>query len=540
MMSPERNRKFRTGAACLLLLLALELWPSGHSTAQSVTRISIMNADILRIEKAGGSSVRRLIGNVQLKQDSTWFYCDTAALYDNNFVNAVGNIRIDYSDSVHLSGDYLTYSGDTRIAVLDSNVVLIDPRATLYTDHLEYDRNNGLAYYNTGGRIVDGDNVMTSRIGYYYTRLNEFMFRDSVVAVNPDNRMVADTLRYHTESEFVYIEGPTNIYGKKDHIYSEKGWYDTKTDRSELSRNNAIIHEDQILKADWIYYDQEREYGKATGNVWLKDTVQDVILEGGISEFYRDERPSYITDSARAILIEETDSLFMHADSFLLVLDSADEARYIFAYHQMKFYRKDMQGMCDSLIYRVQDSLISMLGNPVIWSDENQLTSDSVWMHLSKNRVDSMVMFNMAFIISRDTAETFNQIKGKQMRAYFFENKLYRVRVFGNAETVYYVREDNGLLIGINSSLSSDMVIHVNDNKIREIIYLTQPDAVLFPEEQFPSEKKFLKDFKWIEDQRPADKSQIFIWLEEEEKNQEGQPGAEEEPVPGTGGGSED
>jgi hypothetical protein len=161
-------------------------------------------------------------------------------------------------------------------------------------------------------------------------------------------------------------------------------------------------------------------------------------------------------------------------------------------------------------------------------------------MHLSKNRVDSMVMFNMAFIISRDTAETFNQIKGKQMRAYFFENKLYRVRVFGNAETVYYVREDNGLLIGINSSLSSDMVIHVNDNKIREIIYLTQPDAVLFPEEQFPSEKKFLKDFKWIEDQRPADKSQIFIWLEEEEKNQEGQPGAEEEPVPGTGGGSED
>ncbi len=524
----------------MLLLLVLELWPSGRSVAQSVTRINIVNADTLRIEKSGGRNVRRMVGNVQMKQDSTWFYCDTATLFDNNNVYAVGNIRIEYSDSVHLHGDYLTYSGDSRIAVLDSNVVLIDPRATLYTDHLEYDRNSGLAYYNTGGRIVDGDNVLTSKIGYYYTRRNEFMFRDSVVAVNPDNRMLSDTLRYHTETEFVYIEGPTNIYGEKDHIYSEKGWYDTKTDRSELSRNNSIIHEDQILKADWIYYDQEMEYGKAIGNVWLKDTVQDVILEGGISEFYRDERPSYITDSARAILIEATDSLFMHADSFLMVLDSADKARYIFAYHQMKFYRKDMQGMCDSLIYRVQDSLIAMLGNPVIWSDENQLTSDSVWMHLSENRVDSMVMFNMAFIISRDTTETFNQIKGKQMRAYFFENKLYRVRVFGNAETVYYVREDNGSLIGINSSLSSDMVIHVDDNKIREIIYLTQPDAILFPEDEFPSDKKYLKDFKWIEDQRPADKSQIFIWLEEEEAGDKEEPqDAEEEPGTGTEGESE-
>lgn len=456
--------------------------------------------------------MQHLFGNVVLRQDSTLFYCDTATLDENNNANAVGRIHIMYSDSVHLYGDFLTYNGNSRIAVLDSNVVLIDPRATLYTDHLEYDRNKGTAYYFTGGRIVDKENVLTSKIGRYYTNTYDFLFKDSVVAVNPDYTMYADSMIYNTESEIVYIDGPTNIYGKEDHIYSEKGWYDTKDDRSELSRNNRIEHESQIMKADWIFFDQENEYGKALHNIWIKDTVQNVIMEGEVSEFFRKENRSYITDSARAILIDQQDSLFMHADSFRLVTDSSDAVKFIYAYHRMKFYRADMQGKCDSLVYKVNDSIIAMLGSPVLWSGRNQITCDSVWMHISDNRIDSMTMFNMAFIISRDSTESFNQIKGKQMKAYFFENKLYKIKVFGNAETLYYVRDDNNGLIGINSSIASDMVILITDDKIREIIYLKQPDAVLFPEKDFPAEKQYLKDFKWIEDQRPVNKQEIYFW----------------------------
>jgi hypothetical protein len=277
-----------------------------------------------------------------------------------------------------------------------------------------------------------------------------------------------------------------------------------------LSRNNKIIHEQQVLKADWIYYDRGNEYGKALGNVWIKDMQENVILEGQISEFFRNEKHSYITDSARAILIEERDSLFLHADSLIMVMDSADKAKLIFAYHDMKFFRNDMQGKCDSLVYKVNDSIIAMLGSPVIWSDENQITSDSIWMHISDNRIDSMAMFNMAFIISRDSTDTFNQIKGKQMKAYFRDNRLDNIRVFGNAETIYYVREDNGAMIGVNSALSSDMVIHIRENKIKQIVYLKMPDAVLFPENDFPAEKKFLRDFRWIEEERPKDKHDIF------------------------------
>jgi lipopolysaccharide export system protein LptA len=498
-----------------LIVSAVIIWGVIPIQAQKTTQVYIEHADFAKLGSEKGRNFQRLIGNAKLRQDSTYFYCDTASLYDGNNLVAVGQVHISYSDSVNLYGDYLTYDGNTRIAVLDSNVRLVDKRATLYTDHMEYDRNHSVAYYFTGGRIESKKNVLTSMTGRYFTQSYDFIFSDSVVAVNPDYTMYADTLRYNTESEMVFIEGPTNIYGKDDKIYSEKGWYDTRNNQAELDRNNRIEHLEQILKGDWIYYDREKEYGKAVGNVWLKDTVQKVILEGGISEFYRSEKYSYVTDSACAILIDARDSLYMHADSFILVLDTADKARLLLAHHRMKFFKSDLQGMCDSLIYRVKDSVIALLNQPVLWSDENQLTADSMWLYISKNRIDSMVLFNMAFIISRDSSDSFNQIKGKQMRAYFRDNKLYMIKVQGNAETIYFVRDEKKAMIGINKSIASNMAIMLDDRKIKKIIYLTQPDAVLYPEKDLVEEDKFLKDFNWIEEQRPADRQGIYIWKPE-------------------------
>jgi lipopolysaccharide export system protein LptA len=499
----------------MLVIMTGLFTPVTPLLAQKTTQVYIEHADMLKFASENGTDVQVLMGNAVLRQDSTYFYCDTATLDENNNLRAVGRVHISYSDSVHIYGDYLTYHGDSKIALLDSNVRLIDKRATLYTDHLEYDRNQAIAYYFTGGRIEDEENVLTSKIGRYFTRTYDFLFRDSVVVVNPDYTIYSDTMRYNTESEIVYIEGPTNLYGKEDHIYSEKGWYDTRINQAELSRNNQIMHLEQILKGDWIFYDQEREYGKAIGHVWIKDTAQNIILEGGISEFYRSEKYSYVTDSARAILVETYDSLYMHADSFIMVLDSADDPRLIFAYNKMKFFKDDMQGMCDSLVFRVQDSIIALLKNPVLWSDENQLTADSMWMHISDNRIDSMVLFNMAFIISRDSTESYNQIKGKQMRAYFRDNELYRIKVQGNAETIYFVREEDYDLIGINKTVSSSMVIMLEDRKVKKIFYLTQPEATLFPENELPEDGQFLKDFKWITGQRPVNKDEIYIWKEE-------------------------
>lgn len=518
-MHPKRERSISLILVLWLFVLSAAFWPSSFIFAQKTTKVQIEHADQLKFGNENGKNFKKLVGNAILKQDSTYFYCDSATLDDENNLRAVGRIHINYADSVHIYGDFLTYYGDIKIAVLDSNVKMIDKRATLYTDHLEYDRNLAIAYYNQGGRIEDEDNVLTSKIGRYFTRTYEFLFKDSVVVVNPDYTMYSDTLKYNTETEIVYIEGPADLYGKEDHIYSEKGWYDTRLNRAELSKNNRIRHLEQILRGDWIYYDGETEYGKALGNVWVKDTVQKVILEGGVSEFFREKKYSYMTDSARAILIDTYDSLYMHADSFILVMDSADHAKDLFAYNHMKFYKDDLQGACDSLVFRIQDSVIALLNSPVLWSDENQLTADSMWMYVSDNRIDSLVLYNLAFIVSRDSTDTFNQIKGRQMRAYFMKNQLYRIKVMGNAETIYYVRDENYELIGINKSVSSNMVIKLFDRKVKQIYYLSRPEATLYPEKDISKEDQYLRDFKWITGQRPASMHDIYIWKEAGSEN---------------------
>jgi hypothetical protein len=415
-----------------------------------------------------------------------------------------------------LYGHFLKYDGNTRIAVLDSNVVLNDNRATLYTDHLLYDRNVNIAFYNTGGRIVDEDNVLTSITGRYYTDTDDFFFRDSVVVTTPDYTMYSDTLRYNTESEIVYIYGPTNIYGENEHLFSEEGWYDTQNDLSELYKNNIIYYNAQILKADTIFYNDGKGYGKAIGNIWMKDTAQKVIMEGSFSEFFRKHHYSYVTDNARAILIDEADSLFMHADTFRLVLDSAENARLLLAYHHIKFYKEDMQGMCDSLIYRVEDSVISMRTDPVLWTQSNQLSADSILMFVTDNRIDSMALYNMAFIISKDKLGTFDQIKGKEMRGYFKENQLYRINVMGNAETIYFVREDDGAMIGINKLVSSNMAIVMEDKKVVKIIYYSRPEGKMYPEEDLGKEQRIIKGFNWQDEERPGSKEEIFIKRKED------------------------
>jgi lipopolysaccharide export system protein LptA len=265
------------------------------------------------------------------------------------------------------------------------------------------------------------------------------------------------------------------------------------------------------MKAAMIYYDKAAGYGRAIGDIWLKDTVQDVILTGDRSEFFRQEKYSYMTGNAQAILVDKEDSLFMHADTFRLMLDSAEKAKYLVAFRHIKFFREDLQGMCDSLVYRVKDSVVAMKVRPLLWTEDNQLSSDSILLHVSKNRIDSMVLYSTAFIVSMDSHGTFDQIKGKEMRGYFRDNKLYRINVLGNAETIYFIREENGAMIGINKLVSSNMSIVIDENKVKSIIYYTRPEGTMYPEKDLSPEELILKGFEWKEDQRPKKRDDIFI-----------------------------
>jgi lipopolysaccharide export system protein LptA len=499
----------------ILFSIAALLASGANLSAQNTTKVKLIKADDLKYDKQLGEKVQRLVGNVILKHDSTYLYCDSAYLYETtNSFDGFGSVRIKVSDSLNVYSDILNYNGNSRIAELHHNVRLEENRATLYTEHLWYNRLTEIAWYTTGGRIIDSTNVLTSKKGYFYTNVNEAYFQDSVKLVNENYIMNSDSMMYNTQNETSYFYGPTTIESDSNFIYCEQGWYDTQNDKSFFKDHAYIITNEQILKGDSLYYDRNTDFGFAYGNVSLVDTVQNLIIGGHYGEFKKKAGYSFVTDSALAVMVDKNDSLFLHADTLWMRFDSSQNIEFLFAYHHSKFYRKDLQGMCDSLVYKFNDSTIFLYKDPVLWSEENQLTADSIRIALKNNQMDSLALLGSSFIISIDDSirETYNQIRGKTIIAYFKNNQMAKIKVLSNAESIYFVRDDDNRLIGINIAVASDMQILLDSNQISSITYIKMPDAHMYPKDELTEEDLFLRNFKWITGQRPARKEDIFIW----------------------------
>jgi lipopolysaccharide export system protein LptA len=517
----------RTITFLKILILFAIFFASNIVYAQKKSEIILEGANSLEYDVNIGPNVQRLIGDVRFRQGNTTLSCDSAYLYnDKNCIDAYGNVHI-VSGGNNIYGDTLKYNGDSKIAELLVNVKMVDKQMTLTTNHLIYDLNTDVGNYNTGGKIVDKKNTLTSRKGYYFSKKKEFFFKDTVVLVNKEYTMRSDTLMYNTQTDVSYFYGPTTIVSKENNIYCENGWYDTKKDISQFNQNAVFENKEQTLKGDSLYYDRINGIGKAFKNVYIKDSAQKVVLTGEYALYFEKKGNTLITDHAMLTKIMDKDSLFLHADTLRAIFDSTKTNKTLFAYNKAKFFKTDMQGMSDSIVYIYKDSIINLYKSPVLWTGANQLTADTIKIFLGNNEIKQMNLYSSSFIISRDDTSgytiakdkkaivdslKFNQVKGKNIIGYFVKNELKRINVYGNGETIYVLKESSGASIGINKAESTDMKILLDENKIQKITFISQPVAVLYPEKDLLVKERFLKDFKWYSDYRPENKSEIFNW----------------------------
>lgn len=472
----------------------------------------MLNADSSNYNARLGQNVQRLIGHVRLKQDSILFYSDSAYLNEQkrNF-DAFSHVHIIVNDTLDLYGDKLHYEGKTRIAELFGNVILKDKKTTLYTGHLIYNRNTQIANYDMGGRILSDSNVLRSNLGYYNTTSRIFYFQKHVIVNSREDVLQSDTLIYNSNNAVAYIKGPTTIRGKETTILCSDGWFNTQNHDSKLFNRPVIQSKSQSICADSIIYGDSATHGQAYGNIQIIDTSKQIVVEGQRSEMWDKKGLSYVTDRAMAISYDEQDSLFMHSDTLWMFMNDKKNVKKILAYHQVRFYRKDLQGVCDSLAYIMKDSTMTMYKNPVIWSGANQLSSDTISLVIKNGQMDSMTMAPNAFIISKDSAQMFNQIKGRTMIGYFSRNRIYKMRVDGNAQSIYWLRNDNKQLIGFNKAEASDMMIRISDNKIVGIDYLDKPSETLYPPRDATGKTTFLDGFNWLNYLKPVSKEDIFV-----------------------------
>lgn len=496
-----------------LFLVSFLLFQVLCSFPQQKEQIDMINSNWFESDKGIGEGVRRLLGDVILKHGNATMYCDSAYLFSRqNKFHAFSNVHVNRGDSIHLYGDFMVYNGNTKIGKFRNNVRLENDSTTLYTDSLDYYSGTNIAYYFEGGRIVNETNTLTSILGYYYANDDMFFFKDSVVATTPDYIIYTDTMKYYTEEKITYFLGPTNIYNEENHLYAENGWYRSEEKKFQFNENARYQNKEKILIGDSLYYDDLNGIGIAIDNVEMIDTTENMILKGNYAYYTKDPETFLITDSTILIQVSNyTDSLYLHADSISSNYDSTGTYRILKAYHKVQIFREDFQARCDSMVYNFQDSVVTMYTEPIIWSEGSQMTADRVEIHIKNEVIDFFKLINTAFIVSEKDTTRFDQIRGKQMIGYIRNNKLSRVDVFGNGQTIYFtVDEKENEIVGVNFAESSDIIIYMKEGQVNRINMIKEPTGILYPLDELEQTK--LKDFRWLEHLRPKEKKDIFIW----------------------------
>ena len=505
------NRTYRSYLIIILFIAGLLQPGLLFAQKKQPRKIKIIHANSLKFNKKINPNVRRFIGDVQFEHNDFTMYCDSAYFHSKtNKMDAYSNIHIVRGDTLHLYGDFLSYNGNTNFGKVRRNVKLKDKAAELHTDSLNFNTENNHAHYFSGGKIINEDKTITSISGDYYSSDKMAYFKDSVVVESPDYTVYADTLNYNTDKETAYFIGPTDIYSDSSYLYCEKGWYKTKKNEFLFTKNAVYKKENRIIKGDTLYYNDPKGFGQIKQNAELIDTSKNIILKGNYSEYTENPKTAFLTDSTLMIFVDDQkDSLYLHSDTLRTLYDSTETHRIFKAYNKVKFFKSDLQGKCDSLTYSLQDSVIRMFTDPVLWADTNQITADTIRIYTRNNQISRFRFIDKAFMSSREDTGKYNQVKGSEMTGYMKDNQITRLYVDGNSETVYFTKNDNKI-VRVNKSVSSKLLIRCQNNQLSQITMIKKPTGTLYPIKEIEETK--LKGFRWLEDIRPRRKSDIFIW----------------------------
>ena len=489
--------------------------------AQTPKKINIEYSDFFDVNQTEIPDAVLLTGNVRINHDGVKMFCNKAYYFQKeNYVKAFGDVRMIQGDTLFMNSKYAEYNGNVKQAYATGNVVMRSPDMTLATDTLNFDRVSQQAYYNTYGTITNKDNVLKSKSGRYYANEKKFQFLTAVTITNPKYVVKSNHLDYYNNSGHSYLFGPSTITSKENFIYTENGFYDSKKNVGHFLRKSYIKYKDRLIEGDSLYYDRKIEFASATNNVKITDTINKGMIKGHYAEVYKQKDSLFVTKRAVAINLVDKDSIYIHGK--VLMVTGKPAHRIIRAYTNARFYKTDLSGKCDSIHSSQITNITQLIGRPILWNFDNQMTGDV--MHLIGNdasqKLDSLKVLNNAFIISKDTLGTgFNQVKGQNLYGKFKDNKLYEADVIKNTEVVYYMRNEAKELIGINKNVSSRINMTLDGNSIDTMTFFTNVDGDIYPEKDLPENARKLRGFTWREDERIKSKDAIFP-PEENEMNE--------------------
>ncbi len=476
-------------------------------------RVFLERADKLLMDEKVSTEYQVLIGNVQFRKGDMFMFCDSAHFYEaSSSLNAFGNVRMEQGDTLFVYADELaTFYGD------DINPVrLINKDVELETYTFYYDIASNIGYYDNEGKITDAENQLTSGYGQYSPDTKDAEFREHVVLNDieeKDFRMTTETLLYNTGTHIARIISPTTIVTDSATVYSSNGIYNTDMGFSELFDRSLIVTEGgSTLTGDTIYYDQKAGFGEAFGNMVLTDSVRQTMLEGNYGCYFEKQDSAFATNRARILEYSKGDTLYMHGDTIRSYVLHDDSTHVMTAYPRVRFWRVDIQGLCDSLSFMERDSTLYMHRHPIVWNEARQIFGNVIYVHFNDSTVDWAKLPEFGFTAEHVGEEFYNQLSGKEMLATFVDGNMRRLDVSGNVEVVLLPEESDSTINKIVNSESSFLTANFSAGPMQVERIKMWPDVTGTATPLYLAKKSifYLSNFQWYEALRPKDKDDIF------------------------------
>ena len=543
-------------------------------TVRNGKTITIISADRYNFQQFDTIQYVSLAGHAIVQQEKTIFSADSIVLNQKlNTLEAVGNVHINDADSIHTYSQYLRYVGKEKKAYLSKGVKLTDGKATLTTDNLIYDVQLKTGTYTNGGKVVNGKTVLTSTEGYYYGDTRDVYFKKKVVMIDPEFKMYTDTLMYNLTTSISTFVTSTKIINGKRTITTTDGYYDTKKKNGYFNKRSFIDDSTYTFAADKTAIDEVSGLSEYQGNAVYrsKDTVGGYDLIAGNIKINKKTNSFLATKKPILLIKQEKDTIYISADTlyssklsllrktrlvpevrerpitektinksskrdstkqFTAGIDSllsikkaihkplkpplkdTNNDRFFEAYYNVKIFSDSMQAVSDSMFYSLEDSTFRLYTNPIAWSQDNQITGDTMLLFLENKHPERLYVYENALTIQKVGKNYYNQVKGNSINAYFLKGKMDHLRAKGNAETIYYGTDDRNKFVGVNQANCDviDMYFEKvkDDSKPQRIVLRNNLQGTATPMGQVNHDELRLRGFHWLIDKRPKSKFDIL------------------------------
>ena len=513
----------RIGFLAVLCLFGLVLFaasrPARKPRQKVDERVYLIHADVLKYDFFGPEPGAQIVtGKVQFSHKGSKLWCDSAYFYEaSNSVKAFGHVRFKQGDTLSLTCDRADYDGQELVMHARMNVVLKHNKQTLYTDSLDYDRLYEFAYFFDGGRLVDGNDKLSSDWGEYSTKTREAVFYYDVRMRSPERLIETDTLHYDTRTSLAHITGKSKITSNQGIIYTDDGFFDSKQDKARLYNRSTVINEGKTITGDSLFFDDNTGVGEGFGNVVYIDTQNKNELRCGHLNYNKLTGYGYATIDALMKDFSQEDTLYLHGDSLKLYtynINTDSVYRVVHCFDKVRAYRTDMQAVCDSLVFNSKDSCMTMYRDPIVWNAGRQMLGEKIMVFMNDSTIREAHVIGQAFSIEQlPDSIHYNQVSSTNMFSYFVDGNPRRSDAVGNVRAIYYPVDDKDTtLIGLNYTETDTMRMYMSDQRKMERIWMPKATGTLYPMTQIPPSKLKLTGFAWFDNIRPTGPEDVFVW----------------------------